>query len=393
MNFWIEVILNITNKMSSTSTSTTTTTKISLTIIFFIELSILTIVSTTALIIILNKMKKSKRRRQKNNNNNLNYFADLLLALLFFTHALSGITNIVWLLLQHVFAMESLPMMIMDMLIHLVSGMVICNTIIISVDRFLAIQKPFLYQQKLQNRQCGVLTILTIVLLPTCFAMLRWVSNSIAYTFGYTFVLLGLVIVTVTNFFLYRLVKQQCHNIASLIVTTSPSSNHDERHQNKAKQQKEALKKRQMKSLKVCSFIALTYLLTWVPLVTFLLAKESVPVLKQFNRNFIHVNEIVAYMNGFLDVFIYFYLNKQARRTLSSCCCFFTKSVIARGNSVHSIKNTTTTTIKTPTPTTTKTTPITTTITTPPLTTTTTTPTTTTPTTTANTNQDEPVKK
>ena len=380
------------------STSTTRTTKISLTIIFFIELSILTIVSTTALIIILNKMKKSTRRRQKNNNNNnVNYFADLLLALLFFTHALSGITNIVWLLLQHVFAMESLPMMIMDKLIHLVSGMVICNTIIISVDRFLAIQKPFLYQQKLQNRQCGVLTILTIVLLPTCFAMLRWVSNSIAYTFGYTLVLLGLVIVTVTNFILYRLVKQQCHNIASLIVTTSSSSNHDERHQNKAKQQKEALKKRQMKSLKVCSFIALTYLLTWVPLVTFLLAKESVPVLKQFNRNFIHVNEIVAYMNGFLDVFIYFYLNKQARRTLSSCCCFFTKSVIARGYSVHSIKNTTTTTatttIKTPTPTTTITTPITITITTPPLTTTTTTPTTTTPTTTANTNQDEPVKK
>ena len=180
-------------------------------------------------------------------------------------------------------------------------------TILLSFDRFVAVRKPFFYG-KLTSRH-GAAAIAVAIGLTIFFTAWRTVSTK-AYMAAFFVVIIGAVLIIVSNFLLYRSVKRQCRQIAATIVDKSSQQQHDKRQE---------IRKRELRSLKVCLFIASSYILTWVPLIivqtlhNFQKANEkdviSVEILIKFLA-------ILTFTNGIWDVVIFFALNLKARTKL-----------------------------------------------------------------------------
>ena len=252
-------------------------------LVFFTENLALVIINILASYIIIT----SKRLRSLFNN--------LLLCMLFLTHVITGLFNIVrcFFLLRWVLDPEASN--IIEITRDSFTALEIHLTILLSIERFFAIRKPFVYA-RLSKIHAGF-SISVAVFFSLIFMINRifW-SESIAI--ATMFVFAGAVLITISNFLLYRSIKRQCHEIAATIV--------DRSNEQKLRKRK-LIKDREMKSLKICLMIAVSYLLTWLV--------SGYTVLQRVNKyeNLKFVFAIIGFSNGIWDVLIFFHLNSTAR--------------------------------------------------------------------------------
>jgi len=189
-------------------------------------------------------------------------------------------------------------------------GAEVTFTVFLSIDRFLVIRKPFLYD-RLNNKHAKMSILLFLVLILT-FTVWNFLENTSANLFALSFVLISSVFMMVSNTLLYRSVKRQCLNIASTIV-----------HQSSEQKGKELgkLKRRQLKSLTICALIAATFLLTYLPLVFYACLRAL--VLIENSNTSIYTNMALGafgYSNGIWDVLIFLHLNGSAKHRLKVIC-------------------------------------------------------------------------
>ena len=181
-------------------------------------------------------------------------------------------------------------------------------TIFLSLERYIAIQKPFLYS-KLSARHFFI-SLLTIFCLSIGFFIWRHFSLT-AYIFGMIFTTCGCVFICYACASSYRTIKTQCRKISATIVTKS--------NEQKVKR-KTNMRKLQVRSLKICFWIALTYLLTWVPLSIYTFVnnfrREKLPL------TYTNLAIMFGYSNGIMDVLIFLYVNNTAKQRL---CGIFNK--------------------------------------------------------------------
>lgn len=225
-------------------------------------------------------------------------FNNILIGLLFLSHILAGLLNI----LSTVFEVErriDLHLQVLTTL-YFFTAIEVGFTITISMERYIAIRKPFLHQRL--NKVHGACAITAAPLGASVFLVCRHFSAT-AYLVGFSLIIAGAVLVTVSNIYLYSTVKRQCTRIKSLTKANS--------------RQEETLKKayvtqRRLRSMKICLLISVSYIFTWVPLAIYMLLRKTIDgiVLTLFP-------DVLAYSNGIWDVVIFFYLNKTARRHLS----------------------------------------------------------------------------
>lgn len=195
------------------------------------------------------------------------------------------------------------------------TGMELNFTVMLSLERYVAIQKPFLYV-KLTAKH-GIGAVLIFVLLITIFVC--WVSVSvIGYIFGFCVTCAGCCIVVYSSYCSYRTIKKHLRGISSVTIA---SSTEDRQHM------QATLKKRQMRSLKVCFLIAVTYLMSWVPLITFTAFKYCMQTYygMQFSVDLINAMIIFGYTNSVMDAIIFFYVCSEARRAAVCCAAFLKK--------------------------------------------------------------------
>ena len=259
--------------------------------IFFLENLILVTINILAAYIIIT----SKRLRSVFNN--------FLLCLLFITHVTTGFFNLVrcifllrWVVVDPKVAdaIEITRDSFTALEIHL--------TILLSMERYLAIRKPFMYARL--GKIHASLSISVAVFFSLLFMILRILWNG-SIAIATMFVFAGAVAITITNLLLYRSIKRQCREIAATIVDNS----------NELKlKRKKLVKDREMKSLKICLMIAVSYLLTWLVLMSGYTVLQRIKSNRYQNLKFVFA--IIGFSNGIWDVMIFFHLNSTARRRI-----------------------------------------------------------------------------
>ena len=208
-------------------------------IVLFIESIVIILLNLIAIITMLSL--KSLRKT----------FNDQLLLILFTSHLLAAILNIVCAcVINHPIEIQSIFWYVREIAV----SFEIDYTILLSFERFLAIRKPFLYSRL--GKSHAVQAILNPVFAVLGYAIWRYYSLT-AYYIASIITISGGFAIFISNIFLYRSIQRQCEGITKTIIDSS------EQVQSK---KRESLKKRKLKSLKICIYITASYLLTWFPL-------------------------------------------------------------------------------------------------------------------------------
>lgn len=224
-------------------------------------------------------------------------FYNLALALLFASHFTTGIALLITSILNLASAHDNV-VSLLELIRDCSISLEINFTILLSFERFIAVRKPFFYA-KLTTRH-GAAAIGVVLALTAFFTIWRTISTK-AYISAFFVAIIGAVLIIVSNFLLYRSVKRQCRQIAATIIDKSSKQQNDKR---------QGIRKRELRSLKVCLFIASSYILTWVPLIVIqTIFQNDDSILFKFLA-------IVTFTNGIWDVFIFFALNFKARTKL-----------------------------------------------------------------------------
>ena len=256
--------------------------------IYCIE-SIIMVISNIFAIVIKLHLKNAERS-----------FHGIVLLVLFVAHLISGIFNLV--IAGIIIAgtdVENLDRRLTTSR-DSVCGLEIMLTILLSLERFVAVRKPFLYENLTKfHAKCafGVTMLVTIAL-----SLLLFKTKKV-YNLGYLITILGGLFIAVSNTLLYRSAKRQCEEISKTIVDQSEKAQTQKRND---------MRKRKLKSLKICIFITASYLLTWFPLVIVKVSKS----LFDIETDLVFIFFMVGFSNGIWDVLIYFYLNQKARYSL-----------------------------------------------------------------------------
>uniref|UniRef100_A0A7M5V582 G-protein coupled receptors family 1 profile domain-containing protein n=1 Tax=Clytia hemisphaerica TaxID=252671 RepID=A0A7M5V582_9CNID len=114
---------------------------------------------------------------------------------------------------------------------------------------------------------------------------------------------IGGLFILAANTMLYRSVKRQCQSIITTLV--EPTEIEQQKRRNN-------IRKRQLRSLKICIYIAGSYLLTWFPLMVTVVLQ----IILEFNKDIVFIMIILGFSNGIWDVVIYFHLNRTSRKRL-----------------------------------------------------------------------------
>ena len=253
---------------------------------FSIELVILSLFNLLALYIML--LNRELRR----------HFHDYLLMALFVSHLVCAIMNLAFMGMILAKSFEGIDYVwkVRDG----TAGFEFVFTILISIDRYFAIRRPFFYARLRKSH--AILFVSLSMIAPILFGIWRFFSDVVYYIACLIAVLCG-VFISISSILLYRSVKKQCEGIAKTIVETSDKTR---------KSSKNDLRRRKLKSLKICIYIAASYLFTWIPLITV----SAVQLLFQFSGLYPFGFQIVGFSNGIWDVLIYFYFNQRARLKL-----------------------------------------------------------------------------
>ena len=259
-----------------------------------VEGCILVIVNATAILVVIVTTLKKRQSKMIFNN--------VLLGFLFMSHLLAGAVNA----LQVIFEVkgETHLALLAVSILYFLTSLEITFTITISLERYIAIQKPFLYGRLTKTH--GACVIVAAPIFSAVFIILQQFS-AVVFLVGFGAIFLGAVSIIITNLHLYRSVRGQCVRIKSLTVADTRAE---------VTQHKADVNKRQLKSLKICLLISVSYVCTWVPLSIYMVVLKTTPgiVLTLYP-------DVLGFSNGIWDVLIFFYLNKTARRTLHAMVC------------------------------------------------------------------------
>ena len=249
------------------------------------------------LIVVLNSVAASVlyRIRKRLASFDLILFLSLLVA-----HIFSGISSALFSLF-FISTDQSEPYIFTaDVIRHFCIASEIMFTINISIDRLVSVQAPFIYQ-RLRTKHF-IVPIAVGIMLAGIFVTLTY-TTSIGYTFGYIVASVGFLWILISNTLLYRSVRRHLKVIKSTIVDRSKIQE---------TQRKTSMKQREMKSLKICILISISFLSTWYPLSTYRFIVHLENTLGKFvwkDTMF----EIFAMTNAIWDVAILYYLNRHFR--------------------------------------------------------------------------------
>ena len=174
-------------------------------------------------------------------------------------------------------------------------------TFILALEQFVAVRQPFFYARL--GKIHALLYLFVTCLIIIAFWIWLYLLKDIFFTVTTGLVILVGFFIFVANTILYKSVKKQCEKINGTIV------GHLE---NKQTARRNRVKKRRLKSLKICIGITASYLLTWFPLSVFIVIDLHL----KFSDYLVYIFQIFFFSNGIWDVVIYFYCNKKARRKL-----------------------------------------------------------------------------
>ena len=183
-------------------------------------------------------------------------------------------------------------------------------TIVLSVERFMAVKFPFYYTR--HEKTIGrILFTIVIFLSFTALTLFLFYKKLVMIPVLVTF--LGGIVIFVSNVSLYRIVKQQRRKILCTMVHNSDEKQNEE---------SKTIKKKQLKSLKVCVSMTATYVVLWVPFVTVSLL--NVRLYSVSLTKIASILEPFGYLNAICDVLIYLVMHYEAVRRIfkkSLRCC------------------------------------------------------------------------
>lgn len=187
-----------------------------------------------------------------------------------------------------------------DVIRHFCIASEIMFTINISIERLVSIQAPYIYQ-RLRTKHF-IVPIAVGLILSGVFVTLTYLT-SIGYTFGFIVASIGFVWILVSSTILYRSVRKHLKAIESTLVDRSKIQE---------TQRKTGMKRREMKSLKICISISISFLSTWYPLSVYRFVTHFQNTLGKFVWQD-SMFEIFAMTNAIWDVAILYYLNRHFR--------------------------------------------------------------------------------
>lgn len=185
----------------------------------------------------------------------------------------------------------------------------VLTTITLSIDRYLAIKKPFMYQNLTEKH--AYLTISVILFLGVLHTIPAFLFET-TYVAISSLIIIGCIAICICNYRLFAEVKQQCKQISTTIV----HRDHETELQMKSK-----INMRLLKSLKMCLVFVLTFLMLWMPfLVIVVLTKKKI-----MNNLIYKMMQLIAILNGIFDPLTFFVFRRKARKMILKLLCWFRK--------------------------------------------------------------------
>ena len=227
-------------------------------------------------------------------------FNDVILLILFACHLLCATFNIVLCVIVWTRLNRDADYSKAGHARDFILGLEIGLTIMLSVDRCIAVRKPFFYS-RLGKKHAAFSFAILLALVSISFVLMLF-SRFDGFLIASILTTLGGIFILIANVLLYRSVKKQCDFIASTIV---------ESNEERLQLEQNAIRKRQLRSLKVCICITISYLLSWFPLM-FAVGIYSILKIERGADTLV----VLGMTNGIWDVLIYFKLNEKAKRRL-----------------------------------------------------------------------------
>ena len=230
-------------------------------------------------------------------------FNNILLLLLFVAHTVTGVFNLLRCFFVLGWLTGETTSNAITILRDAFTTIEVHFNVLLSMERFFAIRKPFLYARL--TRTHAWLSIGVALMLSIVFVINRIFLTNLAFLVAAMFVFAGAIIITISNSLLYRSIQKQCREIAATIVDASNE---------KKLMRRKLVKDREMKSLKICLMIAASYLLTWLVMMSGYTIIEQVVSEKHYTEHLLFIFAIIGFSNGIWDVLIFFHWNSTALR-------------------------------------------------------------------------------
>nr|XP_047136780.1 D(1)-like dopamine receptor [Hydra vulgaris] len=207
----------------------------------------------------------------------------------------------------------------------------ISNLMLLTIDRVIAVTKPFFYTDKFLNKYVyyfisiswlfAVLDILTFELLATYVEVFHELFYTILHSCLVCFISLGLITLTLSNFFIFVEARRQLHKINAL---SANQLNH-----------KTLGHAKECRLIRITIGLVMVFLICWIP--CFVLSLRFL-LTQNLNFRFLMSVWIIAVVNYLLNPFIYLCLSHDAktefRITFFRLKTFVSSSSLNNGGSI-----------------------------------------------------------
>ena len=268
-------------------------------------------------IIFMTKKRKSRHQNVTSKRFTIN---QLLILALFCAHFLVGFSRFSYHVMVLSFGKNKLAQ-IFDLGLMFFVGIEIIFTTFIPIERYFTIRFPFHFvaNETFYRKLYMIIAPLTFVLL----------IGGLMYVFGFiipvAFNMLGVLLILVCNFLLFRIIRQQTKKIiattvdkAAAVISTTSSRQKDDL-ENRCKENEENRRQKlQRRSFKICAFMTLTYVFLWIPYFILRFLYDSN---RDLYRMYFEIISVLAFLNPIIDVLIYLSWNTDTRKTLKSIFC------------------------------------------------------------------------
>lgn len=180
-----------------------------------------------------------------------------------------------------------------------------CYTFLLSLDRYLAIKSPFYYQTI--STLFIINSNLAVIFCTLMFAVLFLLNELYGAFFGIVFMLIVSTMLGVFNAIMYFELRKKFRAIKSMSVHNS-REDHDN--------SKKKTSQRQVRALKLCVFIAVSYMIFWLPFM--LAAINAIISGEDTDANLSHFLQLFALLDSIIDPLICIYLNKTVKQKIRS---------------------------------------------------------------------------
>lgn len=188
------------------------------------------------------------------------------------------------------------------------------STIVITLDRFFSITRPFVYQ-RLGNKIPLIGGISMFAIGVVAFLVRFFTDSSKSSIIISSFNSLTQFVMCFCNYQIYRIIKQQFISIRATAVTADEAA---------AKKMRQELLKREMKATKICAWVVTTYVLFTLPTGIDQLFSSRISNYHTYVPREVSLCLIaLALCNSIVDPLIYLHSNRQMKQELRN---FFTKT-------------------------------------------------------------------